>query len=99
MHLLLNSKKIFFLFSLLPFVAFSHHSTSEFDRSVVTEVRGKVVNMLWKNPHVVLEVETVEGDPSSIWLAEGGSISGQRRRGVGEDNVNCLLYTSDAADE
>ncbi|OUU80910.1 MAG: hypothetical protein CBC38_00200 [Gammaproteobacteria bacterium TMED78] len=78
---------IFLNFLLLPSVIFSHHSTSEFDRSVVTEVRGKIINMLWKNPHVMFEVETVEGDPNSIWLAEGGSISGQRRRGVTADNV------------
>ena len=70
--------------------AHAHHSMSEYDRSVVTEFQGEVVQLSWTNPHVLLWVETPdENGKPVVWELEGSAVSAQRRRGVmgGEVNV------------
>ena len=67
----------------LPNVASGHHSMSEFDRSIVTEVEGVVSRISWRNPHILLEV-TATGDngAAAVWYFEGSAVSAQRRRGL-----------------
>ena len=38
--------------------AAAHHSSSEYDESQVVEVQGEVVDVFWRNPHVVVKVAT-----------------------------------------
>jgi hypothetical protein len=72
----------------VPFSAIAHHSMSEFNRDVVTEVEGVVSRVSWKNPHILLEVTAT--DPKgvkSVWTLEGGAVSAQRRRGLTGDRL------------
>ena len=72
----------------LPFSATAHHSMSEFDRSVVTEVEGVVSRVSWKNPHILLTVtSTDESGAQAIWNLEGSAVSSQLRRGLTGDEI------------
>ncbi|MSO83965.1 MAG: hypothetical protein EXQ53_11845 [Acidobacteria bacterium] len=72
----------------VPFPATAHHSMSEFDRRVVTEVEGVVSRISWKNPHIMLEVTgTDQSGVKAVWTLEGGAVSAQRRRGLTGDRI------------
>ena len=47
-------------FVTLPVLGSVHHSMSEFDRSTVTEVEGEVVSIFWRNPHILLDIATMD---------------------------------------
>ena len=56
----------------VPFSATAHHSMSEFNRDVVTEVEGVVSRVSWKNPHILLEVtSTDKKGVKSVWTPRG----------------------------
>jgi len=72
----------------VPFSATAHHSMSEFDRAVVTEVDGVVSRVSWKNPHILIEVTSTDSKGVKlVWTLEGGAVSAQRRRGLSGDNL------------
>ena len=72
----------------VPFSATAHHSMSEFNRDVVTEVEGVVSRVSWKNPHILLEVTSTDRNGvKSVWHLEGGAVSAQRRRGLTGDRL------------
>lgn len=76
------------LLVLLPISVSGHHSMAEFDRSVVTELEGEVLNVSWRNPHILLDVETTDANGQTVvWNLEGGAVSAQRRRGVSDNLV------------
>ena len=63
--------------------AHAHHSMSEYDRNVITEFEGEVVQVSWTNPHILLWVETPdESGELVVWELEGSAVSAQRRRGL-----------------
>jgi hypothetical protein len=64
---------------------FAHHSTSEFDQTVLVDIEGVVTEKFWRNPHVVFHVLTEQGED---WLIEGSSVSSQNRRGISSDVIN-----------
>lgn len=68
----------------LPCAVFAHHSTSEYGSTVI-EIDGVVSDKFWKNPHVIFNVTTDDGE---VWVIEGGSVSNQDRRGIGSDVIN-----------
>jgi len=71
-----------------PMLVTAHHSMSEFDRSVVTEVEGVVSRVSWKNPHILLTVtSTDETGEEAVWNLEGSAVSSQRRRGLIGDEI------------
>jgi len=70
----------------IPAAVSGHHSNSEYDQSVVIELEGEVVDVLWRNPHVLLEF-AADGDGGETWELEGAAVSSQRRRGVTSDLV------------
>ena len=73
---------------ILPLSAASHHSMSEFDRSVVAEVDGVVSRLSWKNPHILLTVTSTDGNGAEVvWNLEGSAVSSQRRRGLTGDEI------------
>jgi len=60
-----------------------HHSNVEYDRDTVVEFEGETVSVLWRNPHVTVEVATTdESGETVVWSLEGAAVSSQRRRGV-----------------
>ena len=72
----------------VPVSVIAHHSMSEFDRGVVTEVEGVVSRISWRNPHILLEVtSTDENGVKAAWYLEGSAVSAQRRRGVTGDEI------------
>lgn len=67
----------------VPFSVAAHHSMSEFNRGVVTEVEGVVSRVSWTNPHILLEVTSSDKNGvKAVWTLEGGAVSAQRRRGL-----------------
>lgn len=69
-------------------VVLGHHSPVEYDRSTVVEFEGETVSVLWRNPHVIVEVATTdEAGEAVVWSLEGAAVSSQRRRGVTEGLV------------
>ncbi len=73
----------------LPATGFTHHSMSEFDRGVVTEIEGEVVGVSWRNPHVLLDIATTDDNGQEVvWHLEGGAVSSQRRRGLTSGRID-----------
>ena len=74
----------------LPLVAFGHHARFEFDESELVEVRGSVMSVFWRNPHIRFSISTAaENDAQGEqWLVEGSSINRLERLGVTEDMLN-----------
>ncbi len=52
------------------------------------EIEGEVVEVIWRNPHVRLRIETrsIDGTPA-IWELEAGDAGTQARRGLTADNI------------
>lgn len=67
----------------LPMCVFAHHSMAEFDREVTLELEGELVDVLWRNPHVLLWLSTTdENGAETTWELESNAVSAQRRRGI-----------------
>ncbi|MEM9684161.1 MAG: DUF6152 family protein [Pseudomonadota bacterium] len=63
--------------------AAAHHSTSEYEGLPTREIDGTVIRVFWRNPHVMIHVETAD----RVWRLEGASVSSLRRRGLTQDMV------------
>lgn len=70
--------------SILPFVAFAHHSVgANFDPNVTTEVEGEITEILWRNPHVAFTLTTTDSDGTvAEWNLQSHSVSILRRMGT-----------------
>lgn len=78
---------IFFpTFATLPLIASAHHSTAEYDDSVIEEISGTLTGVQWRNPHVVLtvRVETSYGEFED-WALESAAIYILERLGLTRD--------------
>lgn len=51
----------------LPIDSFGHHSGVQYDRENIGEVSGVVVDLLWANPHIWVDVQSPTGE---IWEIE-----------------------------
>ena len=61
----------------------AHHSFADYDRSVVRELEGELVDVRWRNPHVVFTVRVVEPDGGATdWELETGAFYLLERRGL-----------------
>lgn len=71
-----------------PARAPAHHSTAEYDSSVLEESRGEVVTVIWRNPHVRLRISTkaIDGN-GEIWELEGVDLTRLDRAGLPRDLV------------
>lgn len=69
-------------------VAFGHHSTLEFDRTVVREMTGEVVQLQWRNPHIRIGLR-VRNDAGTdkVWQMVAQDINSLGRAGVTADLV------------
>jgi hypothetical protein len=76
----------------LPFAAQAHHSFAEFNSQYTIELEGEIVEIRWRNPHVILELEVTEaGGETRIWKLEMESPGMLRRINVGPD----ILHVGD----
>ena len=66
----------------------AHHSTAEYDSNAITEARGEVVSVLWRNPHVRFRIstESTDGNDQS-WELEGTDVTRLDRGGVPNDLI------------
>lgn len=73
------------LSAILSFVAhpaLGHHSATMFDNTKVQEITGTVKEFQWKNPHVWIQVEVVNGEGiKQEWSIEGGGPNTLSRQG------------------
>ena len=78
-------KLVFYLaFLAIPFSVLAHHSVAViFDTAEVVEAEGEVTSLIWRNPHVRLEL-SVEGAQGAeeVWSVEATSLTNFRRRGL-----------------
>ena len=64
----------------------THHSFADYDRSVVREMEGELVDVRWRNPHVVFTVRVAEPDGGTMdWELETGAFYLLERRGLEEE--------------
>ena len=71
---------------MLPAVVPAHHSTAEYDRSVIRELEGVLVGVHWRNPHVrfTVHVSDPNGDTEE-WELATGAVYAVERAGLVED--------------
>lgn len=69
-------------FMVTGIAVFGHHSASMFDVAKVIEIKGKVKELQWTNPHIWIQVEvqTASGTPQE-WSIEGGGPNTLSRQG------------------
>ena len=74
----------------LPIVAAGHHSfASNFDVHTMSELEGEIMNLQWKNPHVVFTLKTSSAQGEEIlYQIESHSLSIMRRNGVPADALH-----------
>jgi Family of unknown function (DUF6152) len=66
----------------------AHHSTAEYDGKTFVEARGKVVSVLWRNPHVRFQVSTKSIDGNDqLWEIESADLTRLDRAGLSHDIV------------
>ena len=69
----------------VPALVFAHHSfNATFNPREVVEIEGVVTKVIWRNPHVRLEVE-VDGE---VWDIETHSVSILSRMEVGPELID-----------
>ena len=84
-----------------PFASAHHSIGATFNTGETVEIEGEVTRILWRNPHVRLNVRTVGEDGAAVdWWMEGGAVSRLARWGVEEgvvatgDSVRLAGYPS-----
>ena len=65
-----------------------HHSGSEYDRSKVVEIEGKLLEIAWQNPHVHFTVRSMDANgKATTWDIEANSLSILRRTDATPENL------------
>jgi len=74
----------------LPIAATAHHSfASNFDMHTMNELEGEIMNLRWKNPHVVFTLKTSNAQGEEIlYQIESHSLAIMRRNGVPADTLH-----------
>ena len=63
----------------------AHHSFADYDRNVVRELEGELIEARWRNPHVTFTVRVVEPNGESTdWVLETGAVYLVERAGLTE---------------
>ena len=72
------------LLLVLPPVASTHHSRAEYVEEI--EIEGKLIEVLWRNPHPGFTIEVEEDGQIKTWTLEGwSSLNGFERAGITRD--------------
>jgi len=67
-------------------IAWSHHSVAEYDRSVLHELEGTLVDVQWRNPHVAFTLRETAADGSVVdWRLETSALYPLKRAGLTEE--------------
>ena len=76
-----NTKRFMFLFAfaagliLFSTPVFAHHSTSEYDMTAVTSIKGTVTKFEWSNPHAYIYIQAKDDKGAVVeWTAEMASL-------------------------
>ena len=78
------------LMLVLPVVTFAHHSRAGYDMSVIQEIEGELVKIVWRNPHPVFTVSVDSEDRGDqLWTVEGwGALYHLQRTGITRENFS-----------
>ncbi|MGI9271877.1 MAG: DUF6152 family protein [Woeseiaceae bacterium] len=72
-----------FLVLLLSNTSSAHHSRAAYNSDVLTIIEGELVDVRWRNPHIVFHLRVTADDGStSDWRMEAGSIYMLQRAGL-----------------
>lgn len=84
-HRLMLGVGLAYLF--FPGPGYSHHSVAAwFDQSRMIEIEGELVELRWRNPHVLFTIRTIdEAGVETLWDVETGTVSGISRWGITPD--------------
>jgi len=74
----------------LPIMAAGHHSfASNFDVHTMSELEGEIMNLRWKNPHIVFTLKTMNAQGGEVlYQIESHSLAIMRRNGVPADALH-----------
>jgi hypothetical protein len=73
------------LLLLAPGLVLAHHSRAEYSTQI-QELRGKLVSVLWRNPHPAFVLDVENGDDVERWQVEGWSaLYTFERAGIDQD--------------
>ena len=65
--------------------SWAHHSFADYDRSVIREMEGELLEVRWRNPHVTFTVRVVEPNGEALdWVLETGAVYLVERAGLTE---------------
>lgn len=71
-----------------PFASAHHSIAVTFNLDEIVEIEGEITRILWRNPHVRLNVRTMDDEGRATdWWMEGGAVSRLARWGVEEGTV------------
>jgi len=74
---------------LFPVVALTHHASVVFDSQKSIQKTGTVTHFVWRNPHLIINLDVVDDDGEKVlWKIEGQSISAMRNAGFDRDDVS-----------
>ena len=75
-------------FALLPMASSAHHSMAEWDTSIIEEMEGEIVSVVWRNPHIrwTMRIRNEAGE-DELWMMAGTSPNHLTRRGVAADTL------------
>lgn len=83
--------------SVLPMAVHAHHSFAIYDRSVIHEIEGELVDVRWRNPHVTFTVRSAGSDGQlQDWEIEAAAVYVVERSGVQESMFDGVEYVKAA---
>jgi hypothetical protein len=74
---------LLFVLVATPLALNAHHSQAEYDRGSIIEFEAELVDVRWRNPHVMITVRA-EGDDGQLhdWELESSAVYGLQRTGL-----------------
>jgi hypothetical protein len=67
--------------------ATAHHSFAMFERKVLGEVSGTVKQLQWTNPHVYIDLVSVDDQGTTTWTLEAGGPLQLESTGLKRDSI------------